>query len=59
MKVLITGGAGFIRSHLVDFVLAKDYDITVFIVLKPQVHGIDAKPPNYLVKDTKFIKNDI
>ena len=29
MKVIILGGAGFIGSHLADFLLKKKYKITV------------------------------
>ena len=29
-KILITGGAGFIGSHLAEFLLKKNYNITVF-----------------------------
>ncbi len=59
MRVLITGGAGFIGSHLVDFLLAKNYEIVVYDVLEPQVHGMNDRPPNYLAKNITFLKNDI
>jgi dTDP-L-rhamnose 4-epimerase len=38
-KVLITGGAGFIGSHLADELLAHGYRVRVLDCLEPQVHG--------------------
>ena len=46
MKILITGGTGFIGSHLTQF-LKKDNDITIYDVKKP------------IEKDVKFILGDI
>ena len=37
--ILITGGAGFIGSHLADRMLAKGFRVTVFDCLLPQVHA--------------------
>jgi dTDP-L-rhamnose 4-epimerase len=59
MKILVTGGAGFIGSHLVDDLLKKDHDIVVYDNLEPQVHGIISKPPSYLAKNITFLKADI
>lgn len=41
MKVLITGGAGFIGSRLALRLIERGHDITVIDTLSPQVHGDD------------------
>lgn len=57
--VLITGGAGFIGSHLADELLTSGYRVRVLDNLCSQVHGCDAQRPEYLDPQVEFIKGDI
>ena len=43
MRVLVTGGAGFIGSHLVARLVERGDDVVVLDSLEPQVHG-DTRP---------------
>lgn len=60
-KILVTGGAGFIGSHLVLELLSRGYDVTVLDNLSPLVHGKPDNSPSYLsIKNkVRFIKGDI
>ncbi len=58
-RVLITGGAGFIGSHLADLFLENGYSVRAYDNLDPQVHGIDAKVPDYLNNEVEFIQGDV
>ena len=57
--VLITGGAGFIGSHLTDHLLAQGYSVRILDALVPQVHGDTGRHPAYLSRDAEFIRGDI
>ncbi|HEV2294276.1 MAG TPA: SDR family NAD(P)-dependent oxidoreductase [Tepidisphaeraceae bacterium] len=58
-SILITGGAGFIGSHLADELLANGYDVRALDNLSPQVHGGGAKRPDYLAHEVEFIEGDV
>jgi dTDP-L-rhamnose 4-epimerase len=45
MRVLVTGGAGFIGSHTVDLLVEHGHEVVVLDNLDPQVHGADASTP--------------
>jgi len=56
--VLITGGAGFIGSHLADELLANGNRVRVLDNLTPQVHG-DTQRPDYLSPDVELQVGDV
>lgn len=58
-KILITGGAGFIGSHLADELLQHGYTVRVLDNLSPQVHGTQLERPGYLDDDVEFQLGDV
>jgi dTDP-L-rhamnose 4-epimerase len=57
-RILITGGAGFIGSHLADNLLAHGYEVRALDCLSPQVHGNGAGRPAYLNRDVDLLVGD-
>ncbi len=58
-RVLITGGAGFIGSHLADELLKNDYEVRILDNLTEQVHGKDCRRPDYLNDNVEFVIGDV
>jgi dTDP-L-rhamnose 4-epimerase len=57
--ILITGGAGFIGSHLADHLLARGYAVRALDDLSPQVHGEAAGRPRHLDRDVELVVGDV
>jgi dTDP-L-rhamnose 4-epimerase len=58
-RVLITGGAGFVGSHLADALTAAGHDVVLFDNLEPQVHGEGTARPAYLDPAHRLVCGDI
>ncbi len=58
MNVLITGGAGFIGSHLADALLRDGHGVRALDNLEPQVHA-DGERPEYLADDVELVDGDV
>ena len=60
MKVLITGGAGFIGSHLSKRLIAEGCSVTILDNFSEQIHGINASLSEDLCsKSIKLIIGDV
>jgi dTDP-L-rhamnose 4-epimerase len=57
VKALVTGGAGFIGSHIADGLLARGYEVRVLDSLEPRVHPNGR--PAYVGREIDFIQGDV
>lgn len=57
MKALVTGGAGFIGSHIADALLARGCEVRVLDNLEPRVHPRGR--PAYVSREIEFIEGDV
>jgi dTDP-L-rhamnose 4-epimerase len=56
-RILITGGAGFVGSHVADELLRRGHEVRIFDNLTPQVHHHGW--PNYLPTDVELMQGDM
>jgi dTDP-L-rhamnose 4-epimerase len=58
-RILITGGGGFIGSHLADKLISRDCQVRVLDSLSSQVHGEGGGRPSYLSKEVELVEGDV
>jgi dTDP-L-rhamnose 4-epimerase len=58
MKVLVTGGAGFLGSYVTDDLLACGHEVRILDVLDPQVHA-GGEPPEHLNPEAELQVGDV
>jgi dTDP-L-rhamnose 4-epimerase len=58
MKVLVTGGAGFIGSHTIDLLLSRGHAVRILDALVPPVHR-DGQAPDYVPAEAELMVGDV
>jgi len=58
-RILITGGAGFVGSHVADELLERGYQVRALDNLSEQVHGPRAGRPAYLASEVELMIGDV
>ena len=58
MKVLVTGGAGFIGSHTADSLLERGYEVRILDGLFLPVH-LNREKPSYVPGGAEFVLGDV
>jgi len=56
-NILVTGGAGFIGSHLVDALIERGHRVRILDSIVEQVHG--GQVPEHINKNAEFIQGDV
>ena len=57
--VLVTGGAGFIGSHIADLLVAHGYSVRIIDLLDPQIHGSGKCFPDYMNPAVECVQGDV
>ena len=58
-RVLVTGGAGFVGSHLVDALLERGDAVRILDNLDPQVHGPERRVPAWVPSAAELVRGDV
>jgi dTDP-L-rhamnose 4-epimerase len=58
-KILVTGGVGFIGSHLVDELIKSGHDVMVYDSLVPENFGFNQEVPSYFSKKARLIRANL
>jgi len=64
VRILVTGAAGFIGSHVVDLLVGHAHEVIALDNLDPQVHGPEAREPRHLQDHVRagavrFLRGDV
>jgi dTDP-L-rhamnose 4-epimerase len=58
-RVLITGGAGFIGSHIARKLLSAGFEVSILDNFSPQIHGDNAELPADLRDSVQLFRGDV